>query len=103
MTELSEEEQATVSLFQQNTPSVVNIANIGQRQDRWTMDVEKVPQGLGSGFIWDLKGHIVTNYHVSTCPADVAALSGMMRCFLFSVCFVKAALPCWLRVGCTGC
>ena len=74
--ELSEEEQATVSLFQQNTPSVVNIANIGQRQDRWTMDVEKVPQGLGSGFIWDLKGHIVTNYHVSTCAAEVAALSG---------------------------
>ena len=82
---------------------MVNIANIGQRQDRWTMDVEKVPQGLGSGFIWDLKGHIVTNYHVSTCPAEVAALSGMMRCFLFSVCFVMAALPCWLRVGCRGC
>lgn len=25
---------------------------------------EQVPQGMGSGFIWDTKGHVVTNFHV---------------------------------------
>ena len=24
---------------------------------------EQVPEGNGSGFIWDEEGHIVTNYH----------------------------------------
>jgi S1-C subfamily serine protease len=28
------------------------------------MNVFEIPQGSGSGFVWDKKGHIVTNYHV---------------------------------------
>ena len=28
------------------------------------MDVTMIPQGTGSGFVWDNKGHVVTNYHV---------------------------------------
>jgi hypothetical protein len=28
------------------------------------MDVTMIPQGTGSGFVWDDKGHVVTNYHV---------------------------------------
>ncbi|WP_232098972.1 S1C family serine protease [Gimesia aquarii] len=28
------------------------------------MNLQKTPQGSGSGFIWDRKGHIVTNFHV---------------------------------------
>lgn len=35
------------------------------------MDVQKVPQGMGSGFFWDDKGHIVTNYHVIKGAADI--------------------------------
>ncbi|KAK9846296.1 hypothetical protein WJX81_001127 [Elliptochloris bilobata] len=62
--ELSPEELQTVALFQENTPSVVNIANIASRQSFYSMDVQQVPQGMGSGFIWDDKGHIVTNFHV---------------------------------------
>jgi S1-C subfamily serine protease len=69
--DLAPEEVATVNLFKDNTPSVVNIANIGRRQDRWTMDVQNVPQGLGSGFIWDQQGHIVTNFHVIRNAAEV--------------------------------
>jgi S1-C subfamily serine protease len=29
-----------------------------------TLDVTEIPQGTGSGFVWDQRGHIVTNFHV---------------------------------------
>ena len=35
------------------------------------MDAQKVPQGMGSGFFWDDKGHIVTNFHVIKGAADI--------------------------------
>jgi S1-C subfamily serine protease len=28
------------------------------------MDVQQIPEGTGSGFVWDKQGHIVTNHHV---------------------------------------
>ena len=28
------------------------------------MNILEIPQGAGSGTIWDANGHIVTNYHV---------------------------------------
>ncbi|MEL6923310.1 MAG: trypsin-like peptidase domain-containing protein, partial [Bacteroidota bacterium] len=34
------------------------------RRDYFTMNVTEIPRGTGSGFIWDKKGHVVTNYHV---------------------------------------
>jgi S1-C subfamily serine protease len=37
----------------------------------FTLDVMAVPQGSGSGFIWDKKGHIVTNYHVIRGASDL--------------------------------
>ena len=30
----------------------------------FSMDTAKMPAGMGSGFIWDDKGHVVTNFHV---------------------------------------
>jgi hypothetical protein len=62
--ELRPEELANVRLFQENTPSVVNIANLVQARSRFNMDVVSLPQGQGSGFVWDTEGRIVTNYHV---------------------------------------
>ena len=35
------------------------------------MNEEFIPQGQGSGFIWDDKGHIVTNYHVIRGAANI--------------------------------
>ncbi|KAL3813794.1 hypothetical protein ACJIZ3_015062 [Penstemon smallii] len=68
---LQTDELATVRLFQENTPSVVNITNLASRQDAFTLDVLEVPQGSGSGFVWDIQGHIVTNYHVIRGASDV--------------------------------
>ena len=32
--------------------------------DPWSRNVFSVPRGTGTGFIWDGKGHVVTNFHV---------------------------------------
>ncbi|KAL0377427.1 UNVERIFIED_CONTAM: Protease Do-like 1, chloroplastic [Sesamum radiatum] len=68
---LQPDELATVRLFQENTPSVVYVTNIASRQDAFTLDLLEVPQGSGSGFVWDTQGHIVTNYHVIRGASDV--------------------------------
>ena len=41
-------------------PSVVNVANIVQARTRYSMDVINLPQGQGTGFVWDTQGHIIT-------------------------------------------
>jgi S1-C subfamily serine protease len=61
---LAQDEQSTIDLFKEVSPSVVYITTMTQLQDRWTLDIREIPQGTGSGFIWDDAGHIVTNFHV---------------------------------------
>ncbi|GKV07706.1 hypothetical protein SLEP1_g19443 [Rubroshorea leprosula] len=68
---LQSDELATVRLFQENTPSVVYITNLAVKQDAFTLDVLEVPQGSGSGFVWDKDGHVVTNYHVIRGASDL--------------------------------
>ena len=57
-------EQATISIFKKNAPSVVFIKNASLQWDWFTDNTYAIPQGAGSGFIWDEQGHIVTNFHV---------------------------------------
>jgi S1-C subfamily serine protease len=61
---LSADELTTISLFEKLSPSVVYVTNLGVRRDRFSMDVTSIPQGTGSGFVWDKKGTIITNFHV---------------------------------------
>lgn len=61
--ELSNIEQTNIAIYKKVKPSVVHITSIGLERD-WSMDVQEVPEGIGSGFIWDKGGHLVTNYHV---------------------------------------
>jgi S1-C subfamily serine protease len=57
------EEQNTIKVFQENSPSVVFVTNVAIGQNMY-QDEFAVPQGAGSGFVWDDQGHIVTNFHV---------------------------------------
>ena len=62
--ELFSDERSTINLFRQASPSVVNITTIGVERDLFTLNLYQIPQGTGSGFVWDINGDIITNFHV---------------------------------------
>lgn len=62
--DLAQDEKATIELFKAASPSVVHIRSIQARSDAWGFQMNKVEAGTGTGFVWDEKGRIVTNYHV---------------------------------------
>jgi len=68
--ELTAEERSNIDVFETWKGSVVFIATSDRVVDFWTRDVMSVPSGTGSGFVWDDRGHIITNLHVI---ADAAA------------------------------
>lgn len=61
--DLAADEQATIELFRRASPSVVFITTLA-RESRGFFEIQEVPQGAGSGFVWDREGHVVTNFHV---------------------------------------
>jgi S1-C subfamily serine protease len=61
---LSADERTTIDIFEHASPSVVYITTLKHVRDFFSRNVMRVPQGTGSGFIWDDRGHVVTNYHV---------------------------------------
>ena len=59
------EERTTVNLFRETQPSVVYITTRrDQRVSYFGRRFDRVQEGTGSGFLWDDRGHIVTNFHV---------------------------------------
>lgn len=62
--ELAADEINTIDVFRQNSPSVVYVTSIALRRSLFSFNAVEIPQGTGSGFVWDGKGRIVTNYHV---------------------------------------
>ena len=56
------DEQAVVRLFETTAPSVAYITTQGLA--RRGLFFAELAQGAGSGFVWDEKGHVVTNHHV---------------------------------------
>jgi S1-C subfamily serine protease len=62
--DLASDEQATIKLFEEASKSVVYITRLAIVRNSWTMNPQAIPEGTGSGFIWDDKGHVVTNNHV---------------------------------------
>ncbi len=62
--DLGRDEQATIHLFENARGSVVSISTAHLVEDVWSQNVYSVPQGTGSGIIWDNAGHVLTNFHV---------------------------------------
>lgn len=62
--ELGSDERATMAVFERATKSVVFIANQAIQRDAFSFNLFEVPQGSGTGFVWNKQGHIVTNFHV---------------------------------------
>ncbi len=62
--DLAEDELNTIDIFRESSPSVVFITSIAVRRNLFSLNAVEIPQGTGSGFIWDNEGRIVTNYHV---------------------------------------
>lgn len=61
---LAEDEKNTIDVFKNTSPSVVYITSIALRRGLFSLNAVEIPQGTGSGFVWDRDGRIVTNYHV---------------------------------------
>jgi S1-C subfamily serine protease len=61
---LDSDEQNNIAVFKRVSPSVVNITTLAVARDSFSLTVQEVPRGTGTGFVWDERGYIVTNFHV---------------------------------------
>src|SRR5580704_5705498 len=61
--DLADDEKSTIAIFKKDNGSVVHITTSAVGED-FRMNPVEIPQGSGSGFVWDNKGYVVTNYHV---------------------------------------
>jgi 2-alkenal reductase len=52
------------AIYQKVNPSVVTVYNISSSGGSRFSGSADIPQGEGSGFVWDTQGHIITNDHV---------------------------------------
>lgn len=66
MTGLPDNEQSLINTFKRVSGSVANVkaTTLVRQQRGLQLRGMEIPQGSGSGFLWDEKGHVVTNYHV---------------------------------------
>ncbi len=78
---LSADERNTIGVFESVSPSVVYITTVQYVRDYFSRNVMRVPQGTGSGFIWDEQGRVVTNYHVIRGAQEALVRLGDQRSF----------------------
>jgi S1-C subfamily serine protease len=60
----TEDERNTIAVFRSAAQSTVFVTQTRVALDYLAGTMQEVPAGSGSGFIWDDKGIIVTNFHV---------------------------------------
>jgi S1-C subfamily serine protease len=79
---LSADERNTIGVFESVSPSVVYISTAQYVRDFFNRrNVTRVPQGTGSGFVWDDQGRVVTNLHVVRDAAEAQVRLGDQRSF----------------------
>ena len=64
---------------------------IVHRRDAYTLDMLEIPQGAGSGLVWDMQGRIVSNFHVIRGASDLQVLLAPVAdksCCLYARCLV---------------
>ena len=61
---LTEDERNSIGVFRSASPAVVYVTSTAVRRDLFSFNAIEVPQGSGSGFVWNTQGYIVTNFHV---------------------------------------
>jgi S1-C subfamily serine protease len=60
----TDDERNTMQVFQAASPAVVNVTSTTLRRNLFSLNVEEIPRGSGTGFIWNSSGLVVTNFHV---------------------------------------
>lgn len=60
----TEDERNSIDVFRKSAPATVFVTQKRLVVNYWAGTQSEVPAGSGSGFVWDSKGHIVTNFHV---------------------------------------
>ena len=78
---LSADERNTIAVFESVSSSVVYITTVQYVRDYFSRNVMRVPQGTGSGFVWDDEGRVVTNYHVVRGAQEALVRLGDQRSF----------------------
>jgi S1-C subfamily serine protease len=78
---LGVDERNTIGVFESVSPSVVFITTVQYVRDFFSPNVMRVPQGTGSGFIWDEQGRVVTNFHVIRGAQEALVRLGDQRSF----------------------
>ena len=58
------DEENNIEIFKRASPSVVHITNSRLVRSFYSLNPQEVPQGTGTGFIWNKEGYIATNFHV---------------------------------------
>ena len=61
---LTDGERRDIDIFSRASRSTVYISEVSVRRNLFSLDATRIARGSGTGFVWDAKGHIVTNFHV---------------------------------------
>lgn len=65
ITNLKSDEKKQIDIFKKTSKSVCFISTeYSKIASNLNLDADNLPKGVGTGFLWDNKGHIVTNFHV---------------------------------------
>ena len=64
LTFATEDEANSTEIFRKASPAVVFVTNKALRRSFFSPNIQEIPRGSGTGFVWDESGLIVTNFHV---------------------------------------